>query len=202
LEIFVVDTAADRHTTVMRGRLEGLRRRRPTTAGGAPDESEREDRSEGGDVATIAYSDDDPQQFSLYDAEHALREHRHIVHYKDKDAAMLFIDRVLASPEWRSLGGPREVVVVWTKHESGVATCYKLERKICLPGWAYNQRVILHELAHLVTSDGHGPMFAGTALMLYGRFITRSFQSEMESEYKRHGVKFKRRRFAYRKEGK
>jgi hypothetical protein len=112
---------------------------------------------------------------------------------------MVFIRRVLSSREWRALGGSEEVEVRWTRHDSGVASCYRERGMICLPGWAYNQKTILHELAHLVTSDGHGPSFAGTALMLYQRFIGSAFAQEIEKQYTMHGVTFKRRRFKYKR---
>lgn len=147
-------------------------------------------------MATMAFRASDPQQFDLYDAEHALAHHRDVVHYATKEQARAFVDRVLASPEWRALGGRREVKVVWTKHGSGIATSYG-PGKICLPGWAYNQETILHELAHCVTDDGHGPVFAGTALMLYRKFIGSRFADAMEASYTKHGVTFKKRRFKY-----
>lgn len=150
-------------------------------------------------MATLTYSDSDPQQFALYDAEHALAEHRDIVHYRDRHATRAFIDRVLASPEWRALGGPSDVQVVWTKHDSGVATCMPLHRQINLPGWAFNQRTVLHEMAHLLARDAHGPSFAGMALLLYRKFITARFADAMEDSYRKHSVAFKRRRFKYTK---
>lgn len=148
-------------------------------------------------MAVIHYSQSDAQQFTLYDAEAEVGEHRDIVHYATKEHARAFVDRVAASPEWKALGGREDVKVVWTRHDSGVATCYAGEYKVCLPGWAYNQRVILHEMAHLVTKDRHGPIFAGTALMLYRKFITARFADTQEAAYTKYGVKFKRRRFRY-----
>lgn len=150
-------------------------------------------------MATLTFDSRDPQQFALYDAEHALHEHRAIVHYCDRGGVLAFLARVTTSPEWRALRGPEydDIKIVWTRHDSGVASCYTSERKLCLPGWAYNQKTIVHELAHMVTKDGHGPMFAGTALMLYRRFISNNFADDMEASYTKHGVKFRNRRFKY-----
>ncbi len=148
-------------------------------------------------MALLTYNKRDPQQFALYDAEAKLWDHRDNVHYGSKQQSSVFIDRVLASAEWRALGGSGKVQVVWTRNDSGVATCYADQNKICLPGWAVNQCVILHELAHLVTHDQHGPVFAGTALMLYGKFITKRFAHDMLLSYDQHGVKSKKRRFKY-----
>jgi len=148
-------------------------------------------------MATIKYNTDDPQQFALYDAEHEIIGHRHNVHYPNKGDAQRFIDRIIASPEWRALGGPSSVTVNWTRHDSGVASCARSKRQINLPGWAYNQKTILHELAHMVTHDGHGREFAGTALMLYRRFIGWMFADAVEAAYCKHGVDYKRRRFKY-----
>lgn len=147
-------------------------------------------------MATINFSPEDPQQFRLYDAEHPLREHRHNIHYGDKEAALRFIERVTSSPEWKALGG-RKVKVVWTRHDSGIATSQG--HQINLPGWAYEQSTILHELAHCITHDRHGRVFAGTALMLYRRFISPQFAEAMENRYRRHGVEFKKRQFSYKK---
>src|SRR5688572_3110254 len=103
-------------------------------------------------MARIRYREKDPQQFDLYDAERGVevRDHRDVVHYGNRMEAQAFIDHVTSSPEWRALGGRTEIKVVWTKHSSGVATSYG-PGKVCLPGWGYNQRTILHELAHCVT---------------------------------------------------
>lgn len=152
-------------------------------------------------MGTLNFDPSDPQQFQVYDAEADMEHHRAVHHYRDKGGALAFIARVTTSPEWRALGGPEydDIKIVWTKHDSGVATCYRGENKICLPGWAYNQRVILHELTHLVTLDGHGPMFTGTALMLYRRFISHTFAEDMEAKYRRHCVRYKRRRFKHTK---
>ncbi len=148
-------------------------------------------------MAVLNFNKSDPQQFALYDAEAEAGKHRDIVHYGTKEQARAFVERVAASPEWRALGGRQDIKIVWTRHDSGVATCYAGRYQICLPGWAYDQRVILHEMAHLVTHDKHGPIFAGTALMLYRKFITARFADAQEAAYTKHGVKFKRRRFRY-----
>lgn len=151
-------------------------------------------------MATLRYKDTDPQQFALYGAEGALSDHRDNVQYATKEQARAFVDRVLASPEWKALGGRREIQIVWTKHCSGIATSHG-PGKICLPGWAYNRKTILHELAHCVTwkDEDHGARFAGTALLLYRKFIGARFADAMEASYTQHGVNFKRRRFNYRK---
>lgn len=148
-------------------------------------------------MGTLKFDPKDPQQFDLYDAEQALKEHRSIVHYRDKEATRKFVERVLASAEWKALGGPRKITIVWTRHDSGIATCYRTQGKVCLPGWAFNQKTVLHELAHMVTDDGHGPRFAGTALMLYRKYIGARFADEMLASYRAHGVKVKQRRFKY-----
>ena len=150
-------------------------------------------------MATLHFNPADPQQFDLYDAEHTLDTHRHVVHFQNKRQARAFIDTVLRSAEWRALGGPEDIKVVWTRHDAAVATCYAGERKLCLPGWAYSQRVILHEMAHLITRDHHGPVFAGTAMLLYRRFISIPFADEMETCYAKHSVEWRRRRFRYKR---
>lgn len=139
-------------------------------------------------MTTLRGSHRDPQQFDLYDAEDKLRGHRHVIFYRDASDAKQFLQHVVRSSLWRQMGGPEKIAVKVTRHDSGVATCYSGKGLICLPGWALNTRTILHEMAHLVSDDGHGKQFAAAALKLYRAFISSEFADQMSVLYRVHGV--------------
>lgn len=139
-------------------------------------------------MATITYNHSDPQQFALYDAEAKLMEHRCVRHYRTAQDAKAFLQQVVRSELWQQLGGIDKITVKVTRHDSGVATCHPGRGLICLPGWGFNSKTILHEMAHLISSDGHGPDFARAALTLYRKFIGQDFANRMAVLYRVHGV--------------
>lgn len=139
-------------------------------------------------MAAIAYSAADPQQFDLYDAENKLRTHRHVIYYRSAQDAKGFLQRVVRSKLWQDMNGPDKIRVKVTRHDSGVASCYASRNLICLPGWGFNTHTVLHEMAHLVSDDAHGPQFAAAALQLYRAFISAEFANCMRVLYRVHGV--------------
>lgn len=142
-------------------------------------------------MRTLTRDPSDPQQFDLYDAEQEVSEGyygRATIHYRDAAEAKAFIAHVKDSALWRRLGGPSKIAVKVIRHDSSSAWAKSWENKIALPGWGFEQHTVLHEMAHLVTNDGHGPKFATTALMLYREFIGEDFAHAVADAYYKRGV--------------
>lgn len=71
--------------------------------------------------------------------------------------------------------------------------------RLKLPRWARSQRVVLHELAHVASDDGdlspsHGRKFCRAFLALVGRWMGSESQKELRESFRRHNVKWHRRK--------
>lgn len=58
---------------------------------------------------------------------------------------------------------------------------------IKLPRWARTRVIVLHECAHGMSTDGHGPQFVRAYLRLLHHFLGHD-TTELEASLRRHGV--------------
>ncbi len=63
--------------------------------------------------------------------------------------------------------------------------------RMVLPRWARKKTVILHELAHIISPDHHGPIFAKNYVSLIKRFIGSTEAAIMRMAYKQYRVKLR-----------
>lgn len=68
------------------------------------------------------------------------------------------------------------------------------DHSIGLNPWGWNNKVLLHELAHAIARNehaDHGPIWAGTYLELIGLFMSEAAKARLQLEYDKHGVVYK-----------
>ena len=62
--------------------------------------------------------------------------------------------------------------------------------RIVLQRWARSQMVVLHEIAHVLTSDQHGPRFCDTYLNLVSRYLGKETGEALRLAFVNHNVTY------------
>lgn len=107
------------------------------------------------------------------------------------EQAQAYVDDLVSQRWFQSRWGRRKIEVRLKVY--GSATGYH-GGHICLPPWARNERVILHEVAHtLLTSRyaPHGPEFAATYLTLVENRCGKDAAAALREAYKANRVKYR-----------
>src|SRR5947208_249395 len=110
----------------------------------------------------------DPQKHRLYAAEFQMRNDR-IYQLETFQERVDYAASITSSRWWRSRGyGPVEVrkTITWAN-----AHAFGHSIEIPMSKWAFNKLVIIHELAHTITPDHHGRIFAKAMLAVVQRFL-------------------------------
>jgi len=97
-----------------------------------------------------------------------------------------YVNGITKSNPWQAWGGQNRVLVTEPKQDGFASSCRT--NRISLPQWAWNERVILHELAHLLTYKpcNHAPhdaSFAGKFLQLIGWQMGTTVQLKLIKYY-------------------
>jgi len=95
--------------------------------------------------------------------------------------------RQLVQSAARYVRGPVPKVVYYARRYATASA-----HEIILPRWAWIPWIVLHEYAHLLTRDGHGPEFAGTYLRLVRRFMGKEAADALRKAYRLCRVKYRR----------
>jgi putative metallohydrolase (TIGR04338 family) len=126
----------------------------------------------------------DPQRWQVYQAEDVVPAGRR---FRDLAECAEFVSQVVTSARFRSrwtLENPR---VEHGRTRMG----YSSRGVIRVSRWAYNERTMLHELAHLVMAgEGgyHGTLFVRNYLELVGGFIGPDVRQQLEDSLANRGV--------------
>lgn len=110
------------------------------------------------------------------------------------DTVREYVQRILRLPEVIEVYGHREVEVVLGRKDLR-KRAYARGAVITLPQdhregrWAWRESVVLHELAHTLTSgDRHGPRFAAALLHLFDLVISPEAAWLLRVLYSEHNV--------------
>ena len=125
-----------------------------------------------GPVAPRALSrfSNDPQRRSVYRAEAGIR--RLPDDLQSLEGAERFLIEVITSDWFLARFQSVAVHVRDGQHDTlASATSFYSSAFISLPVWAYRRGVVLHELAHALSDDGHGPRFVRIYIDLVDRWM-------------------------------
>lgn len=81
----------------------------------------------------------------------------------------------------------RVVVKDGRGRKSGCAD--KFHQTISLPKWARKKWYVLHECAHFLSSDRHGPIFVSEYIKLLSQYYGKSIE-QMKMSLKDRGIKY------------
>lgn len=145
----------------------------------------------------------DMQKNKLYMAERVLDDHKY--HFRRLADIQKYVDAILASEWWQDRSDVNEVTILMGNRNSGKAAAYPACASfrgkvythpfITLPGpWACTKRVVLHELAHVLTPTdvGHGPHYCGRFIEIVEEYMGRIDSKRLAKSMTDEGVKFTR----------
>lgn len=150
----------------------------------------RNDRSE-----TDTKSEVDYQRQRVYDAENASGiKSAPQRHFNNLAECQVYINYVCGSVYFKRRFG--EFVVVAESKASGAALGSRHgpnKGKVYLPRWAFNEHIILHEMAHCLTppqsGGGHGRRWCKAYMDLVGYHLGRAWETKLRQAFIKHGVK-------------
>lgn len=147
----------------------------------------------------------DPQKTRLYAAEHTVIDTYNgtvgVQQFRSLQQMQSFVDRVTASDYWKSHSGPQRVSVFLGRKDSRFARSYsrfsswygKVQSDPFItipPTWAASDAVLIHELAHQISDDAHGPIFASRYLDLLRLFVSPAIATKMQKAFDDHSVSY------------
>lgn len=135
----------------------------------------------------------DVQKARLYKSEQAIRD-SHGRHARNYAEAVAFIRAVEASEQYQTVfNNPARLNV---SQFFGVSKAYYTPGTdtLTLPAyvdgpWAYNVLVLLHEMAHHLEIDSHGPRFAGAFLYLVQQFAGQTAADALSAQFDKNKVR-------------
>jgi putative metallohydrolase (TIGR04338 family) len=130
----------------------------------------------------------DSQRARLYDAERALRGGRRFVTVGECQA---YVDDVLGSAWWQARFPRVREIRVTDGRGRRHAGAFVESRRIALPKWARNERVLLHEVAHHATprdAAAHGPEYARIYVDLVHAFMGERAARRLLAAFEAHRV--------------
>lgn len=102
-------------------------------------------------------------------------------------AVQVYVDWLCKQRFFQARWGQRQIPVHWKTY--GNATGY-YGSHIVLPPWARNERVTLHEIAHVLDpSRGHGPEYAGVFLTLVRCVLGDDVGRSLRESFRKHRVR-------------
>lgn len=134
----------------------------------------------------------DPQQYRVYEAEdHLFKGHE----FTSINSLRKYISEVIDTRWMRNRGW---AFGVWSVRNSrGTWAWCNVDNDICefvFPRGTRNQLTVLHELAHALTTDGHGPEFCAMYLRYVRRFMSPEDADLLRCEFVDHGVRHRPRK--------
>lgn len=144
----------------------------------------------------------DSQRSKVYTAEQKTSSGKH---FKDIDEVRMYIAKIARTQWWKKLAAGHPVENGPVRLEIGrshsTALSFHGMRTVRMPGksgWAYCEKVVLHEMAHLITdcthSASHGPEFCKNFLTLVKYRMGKDAAEELKRSFKTHKVKYTVRR--------
>lgn len=143
----------------------------------------------------------DPQKHALYHAEQVLGDDTRV--FTNLEQMEEFVAKVLRSNFWTRRSNVTKVVVKLGRKDSGKACCYKPGRKwrgevindflITIPtSWAPTYAVLLHELAHVLTSRqwDHGSDYAQAYLDLVENFMGPISHKKLKQSFNLNAIDY------------
>lgn len=138
----------------------------------------------------------DTQRKKLYTAERFLQYPkeggRAAVRIETVPEIQAWVDRMIASAWWQKRYPHVQRITV--KDGRGRRIACAGYRSITLPKWSRSKAVILHEIAHVVTSSRvawHGWEFADNLLKLVGHWVGGEEAELLKQSFKKHRVRWK-----------
>ena len=128
----------------------------------------------------------DLQKQRLYNAERVLRDHP--TKFRTQEQIERYVSEVTGSDTWKAMNGPAVVRVRIKRSDSNHSHAIGNEIALC-PNQC-DKVTVIHELAHVVSSDGHGPQYAGRYLQLVEEFIGRSWAKSLRKSMEEHRVAY------------
>ena len=130
----------------------------------------------------------DTQRVRLYRAEDDVSPGRRLPTVPILQA---YVDDLAASDWFTSRWGPRSFEIrPGHGHRRATADGHGV---LQMPRWSRTELVVLHEVAHCLTSDGyaaHGPEYAGVFLSLVRRRLSPATAQALEDAFSRHRVRW------------
>jgi putative metallohydrolase (TIGR04338 family) len=144
----------------------------------------------------------DVQRAKVYASEIALRERfKNNDRLADIDEARDLVQRVLRSKTYAKvcetfdIAPKRGISIIEGRNSERDAAMYYPWGEIKLPSWALQKVVVLHEMAHSVsTRFEHNWPFCEIFLALVGRFMGADDRDLLKEEFKNRNVKFRKPR--------
>jgi len=139
----------------------------------------------------------DFQRSKLYDAESSVFPmYEPVEKYRQLDDCHEFLKKIMATEYWKRHKGWKRIKIGDGRGRR--SACYKPHRRqVCLPLWARNEYVMIHEMAHCLVhkTQGdsrvwHGTHFAGHYLQLVDELLGMDESSKLMESFDKKGVKY------------
>jgi len=130
----------------------------------------------------------DFQRSKVYESEKVLK--RHIkVRFKNMETIINWTNENVL-PYMKEKYGVEEIVI---KDGRGRRSACSLHDRTTLkmPKWSRKDYVLLHEIAHIPTTDSHGPVFCALYLELVEKFIGVEAMEALKERFDKNKVKYK-----------
>ena len=139
----------------------------------------------------------DHQVSKVYAAENAVFPmHNPVEKYRKLDDCNEFLKKIIATQYWHRHKGWKRINIGDGRGRS--SACYKpWKKQVCLPLWARNEHVMIHEMAHCLTHRtqndpnggvGHGTHFAGHYLNLIDELMGMDEAMKLMESFDEKGV--------------
>jgi len=144
------------------------------------------------------FQERDFQRQKAYDAEHAIRDKMsNNKKYDSREEIQKRVDKICSYKWFTSRWGNHQIRVIHKTHGSWAYGNYH-KKHIRLPEWAWNDLIVLHELAHAITppetGGRHGRYWAATFLELVEKVMSKADYIVLRESFKTHGVKYSQKR--------
>jgi putative metallohydrolase (TIGR04338 family) len=137
-------------------------------------------------------AESDPQQYQVYDAEDLLFKGLEFTSIK---SLREYISEVIDTRWMRNRGWAFRVWSVRNSH--GTWAWCNVDNDVCtliFPRGTRNQLMVMHELAHALTVDGHGPEFCAMYIRCVRKFMGPEYAEVIRRGFAKPRVKHRQRK--------
>ena len=135
------------------------------------------------------------QTKNVMESHHAWDDGRHLRRFSNLTEMHYWVQSLLSSNWWKKEFPHITEIYLFPKERGDACTYlyYNLARAdVHLPRWAYNELIVLHELAHCVSDKraDHGPSWVRNFIHLVGRACGRDERDRLIANLREHHVRF------------